>query len=77
MTIDARIALLEQDMQSLLGNGQPGLISIIRADLNQIKEVAMKARFVLMGMFIGLMTMMFLSGTGVVSLKSLIAWMFR
>lgn len=59
-------------MHELLGNGKPGLVDQIRADLATMRETMLKAKFVFLGMFVGLMLMLFLTGSGVVSLKELI-----
>lgn len=69
---EARIALLENDMETLLGNGQPGLISSMKKELSELHELALKGRYVVIGMVVAMMAMMFLSGSGTVSLKELL-----
>lgn len=72
VTPEVRLAMLEQAMHQLMGNGKPGIIEEIRGDLATMRETVLKAKFVFLGMFVGLMLMLFLTGSGVVSLKQLI-----
>lgn len=69
---EVRLAMLERSMHELLGNGKAGVIEEIRRDLATMRETVLKAKFVFLGMFVGLMVMLFLTGSGVVSLKQLI-----
>lgn len=59
-------------MQTLLGNGQPGLIASMKKDLTELHELAIKARTVILGFVLAILLMMFLSGSGTVSLKELL-----
>ncbi len=62
-------------METLLGDGtreRPGIVFEVKDDLKTIKELVMKARFVILGWFMGIMAMLFMSGAGTVSLKTLI-----
>jgi hypothetical protein len=69
---ETRLALLEEDMERLLGNGRPGLIQDLRDDIGAVKELVFKARYVFLGCFAAVMLMLMLSGSGTVSLKTLL-----
>lgn len=69
---DTRLALLEEDMEKLLGNGRPGMIDQLREDLKDVKDLVFKARYVFLGCFVAVMIMLMLTGSGTVSLKALI-----
>jgi hypothetical protein len=75
MGTDTRLALLEGDMEKLLGNGKPGLIELLSKDIAIVKEGVLKARWALWGAATAIMVMLALSGSGTISLKALLQYL--
>jgi hypothetical protein len=73
MSTETRITLLEEQMDRLFGaNGKPGLIDEMKEDIREIKDLALKARYVLVGCFGAIILFQMLTGAGTVSLQNLI-----
>lgn len=60
---DARIAVLESQMKKLVGNGQPGIITILEKKMGRLELL-----------LLGLIMAALASGSGTVSLKALLEW---
>jgi hypothetical protein len=72
LSSETRLTLLEDDMEKLIGNGKQGVIQDLREDMSDLKDLVLKVRWAFWGGFSALMVMLALSGSGTVSLKSLI-----
>jgi hypothetical protein len=75
----ARISVLEEQMERILGNGQPGLIaelehdvSEVKTDVSGIRAALTDARWKAVVFFCILITAVIAAGSGTVSLKTLI-----
>jgi hypothetical protein len=70
---ETRLYMLEEQMERLFGeDGASGIIGRMQTDIRQIKELAFKARYVLLGCAISILVMQVLSGSGTVSLQSIL-----
>jgi hypothetical protein len=70
---ETRLAFVEDKMDQLMGNGKPGIIHELREDIGEVKDVVLKGRYILLGFFLSVMVMLFLSGSGTVSLKTILS----
>lgn len=78
-SIEARISILENDMERLLGNGQPGMIaklesqvSAILVTISGIDKTVQDAKWKIMMFVIIIVTAIMVAGSGTISLKTLI-----
>lgn len=70
--VETRLSLLEEEMETLIGNGRPGVIQRLEDAMAEIKATLFKARYIFLGCSAALMIMLMLTGSGVVSLKALL-----
>lgn len=70
--IGERVASLETDMERLMGNGQPGLISKLEADLEANRTTIQKLSTKILLIGVALIIAVFSAGSGTASLKTII-----
>jgi len=68
----ARIAVLEEQMERLLGNGQPGMISEMRKDMDEIREMYNEAKVKVLWFVILIIAAVVSAGNGTISLHALL-----
>lgn len=66
------VAVLKRDMEKLMGNGQPGIIAEIRQTLKDLSESHAKFKTTVIVLLVGLIAANLLTGSGTVSLESLL-----
>lgn len=72
-SVETRISILEEQMDRLFGvNGRQGIIDKIQGDIAEVKELALKARYVVLGCVVTIVVFQVLTGTGTVSLAAIL-----
>ena len=80
----ARISVLEEQMERILGNGQPGLIAklegeaaAVKTDVSGIRAQLSDAKWKAVMFFCVLVTAIVCAGSGTISLKTLIEFLTK
>lgn len=75
--VPSRVAVLEDQMGRLLGNGQPGMIAELRRDMIEIRQMYADAKQKVLLFVIVIVASVMVAGNGTVSLHALLQFLMK